>query len=94
MLDETGERLILVFGSILSIFLVAASYLAITGKIGPNESHSGPSGHITEKIWTQEFWQNGELLYPARFCLELNFRDEVCIPESDWNNYSVGEWYK
>lgn len=54
----------------------------------------GPSGRVTQKMWVQEFWQAGEQLYPARWCLELNYRDEVCIPESNWNKYSIGDWYK
>lgn len=59
-----------------------------------NKPHwTGPSGKVTQKMWVQEFWQAGEQLYPARWCLELNYRDEVCIPESDWNKISIGDWY-
>jgi hypothetical protein len=59
-----------------------------------DEPTKGPEGKVTQKMWVQEFWQAGEQLYPARWCLELNYRDEVCIPESNWNQYSIGDWYK
>lgn len=70
-------------------FMAATIYSA-----GHRAQHwTGPSGKVTQKMWVQEFWQAGEQLYPARWCLELNYRDEVCIPESDWNKISIGDWY-
>lgn len=80
--------------------ILAAMMLAGTAVAGvmatwePKAPEKGPSGRVTDKMWVQEFWQAGEQLYPARWCLELNYRDEVCIPESNWNNYSIGDWYK
>ena len=73
------------------ILVGVLAWCAVDNRTAPEK---GPSGRITNKMWVQEFWQNGEQLYPARWCLELNYQDEVCIPEVNWNNYSVGEWYK
>lgn len=73
------------------LILFGVGVLCVMMRPGP--AWTGPSGKVTNKMWVQEFWQGGEQLYPARWCLELNNRDEVCIPEQDWNKINVGEWY-
>lgn len=73
--------------------ICVATLVALVATNRDDRHWNGPAGKVTQKMWVQEFWQNGEQLYPARWCLELNYRDEVCIPESDWNKISIGDWY-
>lgn len=79
--------------------LLALSLLCVVGlfalifTMDRTRHWNGPTGKVTQKMWVQEFWQAGEQLYPARWCLELNYRDEICIPENDWNKISIGDWY-
>jgi hypothetical protein len=75
----------------LSVLILFGAILATL--LRPEPTWNGPRGKVTQKMWTQEFWQAGERLYPARWCLELNYRDEVCVPESDWNKIAIGDWY-
>lgn len=77
----------------LSLSVLILFGAALITAVGPEPAWTGPRGKVTQKMWVQEFWQNGEQLYPARWCLELNDRDEVCIPESDWNKIAIGDWY-
>lgn len=85
-------------GDVATTFILGASIglsiLMILFMLAHDDRHwNGPSGKVTNKMWVQEFWRAGQQLYPARWCLELNYRDEVCIPESDWNKIAVGDWY-
>lgn len=79
---------VLVFG-----LVVALGCVAFAANLDRTDTR-GPRGKVTQKMWVQEFWQAGEKLYPARFCLELNHREEVCFrDENIWNSYGIGDWY-
>lgn len=66
----------------------------IIGVLADDNDNKGPRGKITQKMWVQEFWQGGEKLYPDRYCLELNYRDEVCFGDIEtWNKYGIGDMY-
>lgn len=58
-----------------------------------SREHPIPEGIVTNKLWVDEYWEAGEQLYPERWCFELNYREEVCVPEKYWNQYTIGDWY-
>lgn len=76
-------------GIVLAV--VAVSILA--GCQGAKSKPSQPKGKVTQKMWVDDYWVAGEQLYPQRWCLELNYRDEVCIPEKSWKTFKIGDWF-
>jgi len=79
---------------VASVTWAAAGFffcLAVSASEEPK--YSGPAGVVTDKLWVDDYWEGSEQLYPERFCLELNHREEVCIPEGYWKTITVGDWY-
>ncbi len=55
--------------------------------------YTGPSGVVTDKMWVDDYWVGAEQLYPERWCLVLDDKDMVCIPERYWEDIYVGDKY-
>lgn len=57
------------------------------------DGHTEPHGTVTEKLWTQAVWENGEQIIPPRFCLEIDDLTETCVPVDTFNKYKLGGQY-
>lgn len=55
--------------------------------------HVKPHGTVTEKLWTQAVWENGEQIVPPRFCLEIDDVTETCVDVNTFNKYKIGGQY-
>lgn len=85
------RRLSLKSGTMLLGGLVIGLSVVTLVKYDPD--HTKPHGTVTEKIWTQAVWENGEQIIPPRFCLEIDDVTETCVPVDTFNKYKLGGQY-
>jgi hypothetical protein len=74
----------------LSVLIMSGALIAFM--VRSNHVYTGPEGRVTDRFWSEEFRENGELLYPERWCLILDNRDEVCVPKKIYDKLPVGSW--
>lgn len=85
------KRISLRSGTILLAGLVVGLSVVTIAKYDPD--HAKPHGTVTEKLWTQAVWENGEQIIPPRFCLEIDDLTETCVPVDTFNKYKLGGQY-
>lgn len=85
------KRISLRSGTILLAGLVVGLSVVTIAKYDPD--HTKPHGTVTEKLWTQAVWENGEQIIPPRFCLEIDDLTETCVPVDTFNKYKLGGQY-
>ncbi len=90
MIDDNSDLLAIVLVVILFGLAGLGGYAISEGR---KQEYNGPQGLVTNKLWVDDYWEGSEQLYPERFCLELDHREEICIPEGYWKSINVGDMY-